>query len=402
MAMCVPRVQHTLRSMPARPTLLLVTAGIALFSSVPVCAQSAAAPDSRPRPDLSPIAAKIRDSGKLPGVVVGIVPRDGAPILAAAGARAATEDAAITADDRMHLGSCTKAFTATLAAALVADGKLSWNTTVGELLGDDARDMHAEWRATTLEELLRHRGGAPASPPDALWRAAFACAGTAQECRAAFVRGLLSSAPANRGKFAYSNQGYAIAGRMLEIAAVRDGRDADGKPVPPVSYETLLAERVLQPLGIERACFGPPSRTHPASPKGHAEDGTVRDLDNPGAIAPAGTLAMPLGDWARFIRFHLGATPPRPLENAARELDALHRRHAAEPFEALGWRSADREWGGAVLTHAGSNTLWYCVAWLAPEKGFAVLAATNQGGDAAAKACDAACAEMITAWKAAR
>jgi hypothetical protein len=57
--------------------------------------------------------------------------------------------------------------------------------------------------------------------------------------------------------------------------------------------------------------------------------------------------------------------------------------------------TADRAWGGKVLTHSGSNTLWYCVAWLSPEKGFAVLAASNQGGDAAAKACDEVCAAAI-------
>jgi hypothetical protein len=80
---------------------------------------------------------------------------------------------------------------------------------------------------------------------------------------------------------------------------------------------------------------------------------------------------------------------------AARELPKLHERAKDAPNEALGWKSATRHWGGAVLTHAGSNTMWYCVAWLAPEKGFAVLAATNQAGDAATKACDQACAEMI-------
>ena len=32
---------------------------------------------------------------------------------------------------------------------------------------------------------------------------------------------------------------------------------------------------------------------------------------------------------------------------------------------------------------------------LSPEKGFAVLAASNQGGDAAAKACDEGCAAAI-------
>jgi len=182
---------------------------------------------------------------------------------------------------------------------------------------------------------------------------------------------------------------------MLEIASLRGEKDADGKPVPPVAYETLLTDRVLLPLGITRACFGPPSRANPSSPKGHTEAGVVRDIDNPNAIAPAGTLAMPLGDWAKFVAFHLGAEPPKPLVGAARELQTLHRKHQEAPFEALGWRTTERPWGGAVLMHAGSNTLWYCVAWLSPEKGFAVLAATNQGGDAAAKACDEACAALI-------
>lgn len=345
--------------------------------------------------DVASIAEKAREAGKLPGVVVAIVPREGAPILAAAGARAATEDAAITVDDAMHLGSCTKAFTATLAAALVADGAVAWTTTIGELLATDAPEMNEAWRAVTLEDLLRHRGGAPSNPAPALWTTAFSCELPPIDCRAQFVRGLLATKPEQRGKHAYSNQGYAIAGRMLEIASTRGAKDADGKPIPPISYEALLVERVLQPLGITRACFGPPSRTNPASPKGHTEEGVVRDIDNPNAIAPAGTLAMPLGDWAKFVAFHLGATPPKPLVGAARELATLHRKHAEEPFEALGWRTAERPWGGSVLMHAGSNTLWYCVAWLAPEKGFAVLAATNQGGDTAAKACDEACAAMM-------
>lgn len=45
--------------------------------------------------------------------------------------------------------------------------------------------------------------------------------------------------------------------------------------------------------------------------------------------------------------------------------------------------------------HAGSNTMWFCVAWLAPERDFAVLIACNRGGDAAAKACDQVAAALI-------
>lgn len=51
-----------------------------------------------------------------------------------------------------------------------------------------------------------------------------------------------------------------------------------------------------------------------------------------------------------------------------------------------------------VLTHAGSNGMWYCVAWVAPERGFAVLSAVNIGGDDAAQACDDAAGAMI-GWR---
>lgn len=58
--------------------------------------------------------------------------------------------------------------------------------------------------------------------------------------------------------------------------------------------------------------------------------------------------------------------------------------------------ATDRFWGGgAVLMHAGSNTMWYCVAWVAPKRDFAVLAAANLGGDDASQACDEAAVALI-------
>jgi hypothetical protein len=42
-----------------------------------------------------------------------------------------------------------------------------------------------------------------------------------------------------------------------------------------------------------------------------------------------------------------------------------------------------------VLDHAGRNTHNHCTARLAPGRNFALLVATNQAGDAGAKACAA-------------
>jgi len=60
----------------------------------------------------------------------------------------------------------------------------------------------------------------------------------------------------------------------------------------------------------------------------------------------------------------------------------------------MGWIVADGQpWaGGPALTHAGSNTMWFAVAWLAPKKDFAVLVACNQ---AEAKACNDAVLALI-------
>ena len=66
---------------------------------------------------------------------------------------------------------------------------------------------------------------------------------------------------------------------------------------------------------------------------------------------------------------------------------------------ACGWVRLKRGWaGGMALWHNGSNTMWYIVMWLAPERNFCVIAATNVAGDDAEKACDDAAVAMIEKW----
>src|ERR1051326_2731240 len=59
----------------------------------------------------------------------------------AAGVRKRGTAERITLDDRFHLGSCTKAMTATLVAMLVEEGKLNWTTTLGQLFADTVKPM---------------------------------------------------------------------------------------------------------------------------------------------------------------------------------------------------------------------------------------------------------------------
>jgi CubicO group peptidase (beta-lactamase class C family) len=369
-------------------TLVLAPTALARQASpaapaAPAAPASPAAPAAPVEPFTRDTLETIRAQYDVPGLVAICVTPDKVEFLEACGVRKKGENIALEKSDRIHLGSCTKAFTSTLAATLVADGKLRWDSTVGEVLGGVEPKMAEGWKHITLEQLFRHRGGAPAKAPTEAWQRAWTCADPVAQCREAFVNALLTAPPQSApGPFVYSNQGYVIAGRMCEVAG--------GKP-----YEELLTERVLKPLGIEHAGFGSPTKAVPSSPWGHTAEGQPTDVDNPQAIAPAGTLHMPMEDWGKFVQFHLGGKPPAGLEGAARHLAVLQAGSNQQPGESLGWLVVTRRWGGTVLTHAGSNNAWYTVAWLAPEKGFAVLVGCNQGGPAANKACDIASQRMI-------
>lgn len=307
--------------------------------------------------------------------------------LAVCGVRRHGHEAVVTDDDRWHLGSCTKAMTATLLALQVEAGKLSWSTTVAAALPDLAAKFDPEASAITLAQLLTHRAGLPAGPPAAQWRALFGHAGPTRQARREVVATMLAVEPqAPPGeRFLYSNASYMIAGAIAEEAGA-------------ASWEELMQREVFAPLGITSAGFGPPGdKDATLQPWGHKKggDGPVPVFgDNPPALGPAGTVHMTLADWARFVQLHLGLAPEgkQALLPAAR-LAELHTPPAGADY-ALGWIVTSRRWAkGPVLTHAGSNTMWFCVAWLAPEERFAVLVTCNQGD--AAKACDEVAAACI-------
>jgi CubicO group peptidase (beta-lactamase class C family) len=268
--------------------------------------------------------------------------------------------------------------TATLCATLVEAGSLRWDARICDLF-PRAR-MEEGWAGATLGQLLRNRGAAPENlDAEGLWGRLWRHDGTPVEARRLLLEGVLLRPPQDPPgrRFRYSNAGFAIAGHMAETA--------EGVP-----WETLIGERLFGPIGIRDFGFGAPEGD---APWGHDAKGRPvkpgRGADNPAAIAPAGTAHMPIGEWAKFIRLHLEQDSLLSKESFA----ALHR---PEEDYAMGWNVTTRSWGGGeVWTHAGSNTMWFCVAWLAPAKRFAVLAMCNRGGDSAASACDDAAALLV-------
>jgi CubicO group peptidase (beta-lactamase class C family) len=309
---------------------------------------------------------------------------------AAVGIRKIGDPTPVTTNDEFHIGSCTKSMTATLAAMMIEEGKLRWDTTIAEVFPELKGMMDKQYQGVTVEQLLQHRGGVPTKPPTAAWNQAWKQKGTPVEQRMEFTTAVLAQPPeaAPGTKMIYSNQGYAIVGAMLERIA--------GQP-----WETLITEKLFKPLHMDSAGFGPPGTPGKVDqPWGHAQrsSGLVPlQEDNPPAISPAGRVHCTLDDLARYVIFHLqdgrdgGLLRPETLRR-------LHTPPEGGDY-ACGWACAKRSWaGGTALWHNGSNTMWYVVMWLSPAKDFAVIVGTNTGQTDAAQGCDDVAGEMIQKW----
>lgn len=336
--------------------------------------------------DVSSSLNALREKHLVPALAAAAMHEGELVALGVSGVRQFGQGDPVAPDDLWHIGSCTKSMTATLAGILVDEGKVRWDTKIADTFPDLKTKLDPSWREVTLEQLLVQRSGAPGNPPPDLWGAAWKQQGSELQQRIAFLTGLISrptEAPAG-SKFIYSNQGYTIAGAMLERAAQ--------KP-----YTDLLREKLFTPLGMKSAGFGGPG---PNQPRGHegkpgAFTPVAADFDNPPAVTPAGRVHCTLADFARFANWHARG----PLKDVKLMSDATFQKlHTAPPggAYAMGWIVTDRPWaGGTALWHNGSNTKWYCVMWIAPEKGDAYVAMTNCPPDTGAKACDEALGTMI-------
>src|SRR5215212_2418790 len=110
--------------------------------------------DRTPDVSLDPVLQPYLVRYDLPAVAAAVV-RNGTVVAAGAvGTRRAGTDTPVTVSDRFHIGSDTKAMTALLAAMFVEEGRLRWDSTVGEVFPELAATMDAGLRRVTLEQLL--------------------------------------------------------------------------------------------------------------------------------------------------------------------------------------------------------------------------------------------------------
>ena len=369
---------------------LRVIPGLICIIAVSVTAHAA----GEPKPLNSTLEPYLKEFG-LPALSAAVFKNGEIIAQGAVGTRRAGENIPVTIDDAFHLGSDSKAFTALLAGMYVEQGKLRWDSTLGEIFPEIKDKMDPEFAKITVEELLSHSSGLADTALDDLINRSYQQNGNMDEVRYWMVK---ETAPKPldhpRGsKFAYSNLGYVIAGAVLERLS--------GK-----TWEELVQERIIEPMDLKTAGFGPQASLGKVDvPLGHAlVDGKPKPMlagpngDNPLILGPAGTMHMSVLDFAKWVAWHAGEGKRGPALVSADILKKLHtpvidvgeRKDAAPGTPksgggyALGWGKVKTTWAPElVVTHTGSNTLNLATAVFLPGADFGFVIMTNISGKGA-------------------
>ncbi len=353
--------------MTAFKKILAFIIGLALPAIVFVsCSDNSAGPT--PDKSLAGQLEYLNRKYDIPGAAGIVFSHDGISDLQVSGVRRAGYPDSLEPADLMHIGSLTKWMTSTMIATLVEEHLLEWTTKPADVIPNLVDSVDPGYADITLLDLLRHRAGIPA---DDDFDSIPTLTGTLRQQRLQAAQMVLKSPPAvTPGNYRYSNVGYVIAACMAESVTDQDWR-------------TLMDTRLFEPLDID-AFFGWPTEHDPSQPWGHVLSGgqftPVEPSIEPPEIdflEPAGFVSMNLEDYSKFIRLHLQAMQGDPHLLDASTFSVLN-----TPVDdyACGVGVFPSEYG-TLYWHNGSNTFFYMVTYVIPDKDFSIVIGVNVGDD---------------------
>jgi CubicO group peptidase (beta-lactamase class C family) len=278
-----------------------------------------------------------------------------------------------TVDTAYRIASCTKSFTAAALMIMVErrqlslDDPLDRHLELGPLIGPDGRSVPAP----TVRELVTMAGGLPTDDPWADRQESL----STEEFQRLITAGLrFTAAPGER--FEYSNLGFALLGRVIEIVSGR-------------TYTELVTEELINTLGLTGVGYDSLVAGVDGLAIGHRRlDGAWQRLpfSTPGAFSPIGGLfATPraLASWSSWLNagWRTGDDQDQPLGRLSRQLMQTAQTPISSEERTVGYGLGlmVEEDGrhGRILSHSGGYPGFGAhVRWHA-ETGIGVVAYEN-------------------------
>jgi len=330
---------------------------------------------------LDAYVAKAMQDWKVPGLAMAIVHNDSIIVLKGFGTRTVGKTEPVNEHTLFAIGSSSKAFTATLAAMMVDEGKMQWDAPVSRYLASfQLFDPYAS-REITLRDVLSHRSGLARG--DLMWYGS-------DLPRDEIVRRVRFLKPSwsFRAQFGYQNIMFLTAGQSVSQVAGR-------------SWDDLVRERIFQPLGMQesntsvRALAGQPNVATPTVELNDTVRSVAwRNIDN---IAPAGSINSTASDMAQWVRFHLnggkvgskqvlskGALDEEYVPNMVVPVSGPQRAINPESHfmeYGMGWFLQDFR-GREIIHHGGNIDGMTALVAFMPEEKTGLIILTNMNGTA--------------------
>ncbi len=385
-----------------------------------------AAADSLSEDKVNKWIKQAREKYQIPALAVVVIDSQQPLIQAIQGERRARSQDKASLEDNFHIGSTTKSILALVAATLVEQGKIRWDTPFFQLLPQYKTQADPAYSEITLKQLLSMRAGIQTFSS---WKTIAQIGHSIPDDPSAFIQYVLaqkSEVDREGDGFtsAYSNASPLLVVAMLEQASGQDWR---------LLVQNTMSQRYGINLGFgwpqsddnryvyghvfnQQGIYGVWQQSLDIINKGQsntdsgtnvvastkaslktnvdAEASGVRKKDRalipltadgpyqlPHVIAPAGGTYMSVTDLAKYAQLHLHGA--RGLETPL-SAESFNQIHYAYPQLAMGVTNLD-DWGTPMITFDGSAGSFYSHTMIIPEHDRTFVILANSGTDLAAE-----------------
>nr|QRD81070.1 lipolytic protein [uncultured bacterium] len=313
---------------------------------------------------LCEFVGQIQQKSGVPGVAVGVY-YQGETAAQGFGVTNAAHPLPVTDTTLFQIGSITKTFTGTLIMRLVEEGKLALDTPVRQIVPDFRVADETASAQVQVHHLLTHLSG---------WEGdLFLDTGPGDDALKRYVAAMAEQpqvAPIG-AHWSYNNSGFSLLGYLIE--------QVTGK-----TFEAVLKEWVLDPLGMEHAFIEPSDVMTHRFAVGHSVTGDGAEVLRPWpltrATRPAGGLICHVQDLLRYARFHLGAPDvaksPVISAESVKQMRTPQVTVWGDERWGLTW-GLNRIGGVEMVSHSGGTLGQITQLTLVPERQFAVAVFTN-------------------------
>lgn len=336
----------------------------------------------------------IRIAHNIPSITYGVIRNDSIIVVNTIGYRDISTKEKVQPEDYYNIGSNTKAFTGYLAAKMIEDDIINWDTKFFDLYPELKKDSDTSYYQITLKELLSHRarlinfkepeeiimilGRYLENTDDSL---------SLQQKRYCLIKEILKSEPLppyEKCEDSYSNAGFIAASLMLEKVT--------GK-----SWENLI-NNLSRDINI-RVHIGSPIDINLKQPKGHLNpehiglniDKDLIPIQIPIQIpvqgelsqlntlfeflllcTPAGNISISVNGFLKFLQLNIDG-----INGADNYLESKTYKQIFSSYQnySMGWGIEPAE--NLCYSHRGSNMMFNSFAGISPDKKLGIVIMMN-------------------------